>query len=59
MSFAAQARSRCPESPEQHDRVWFCLTCRLLELRLTPVSEVLRDVLADADLTLQVNWKAR
>jgi hypothetical protein len=58
MSFAAQARSLCPESDEHHDRVWFCLTCRMLEQRIQPVSEVLRDVLADADLTLQVNWKA-
>lgn len=34
------------------------MTCRMLEQRIQPVSEVLRDVLADADLTLQVNWKA-
>jgi hypothetical protein len=58
MSFrAAQARSLCPESDEHHDRVWFCMTCKMLERRLTPISEVLRDVLWDSDLSVQFNWK--
>lgn len=39
--YAAQARQMCPETDEHHDRVWFCLTCRGLETRLTPVSEFL------------------
>jgi hypothetical protein len=42
----------CPESDEHHDGVWFCQTCRALESRLTPITEVLKDVLADADLTI-------
>lgn len=50
--FAAQARQMCPESDDHHDRVWFCLTCRALESRLTPITEALKDVLADADLTI-------
>lgn len=32
-------------------------TCRMLEQRLQPVSEVLRDVLGDSDLSVQFNWK--
>jgi transcriptional regulator with XRE-family HTH domain len=53
--YAAAARALCPESDPHHDRVWFCTTCRMLEQRLTPISDLLRGVLADADLT--VTWR--
>lgn len=43
-------RDLCPESDEHHDSV--CLTCRMLR----PVSEVLKDILADADLTMEFKW---
>lgn len=56
--YAAQARELCPESDEYHERVWFCGTCRLLEQRLTPVSDVLADALRDAGLTLTYDWAA-
>jgi hypothetical protein len=52
--FAKRARELCPESDEHHDQVWFCMTCRMLELRLTPVTTLLADVLEDADLTLTI-----
>lgn len=47
--YAAQARQMCPESDEHHDRVWFCLTCRGLETRLTPVSEFLAELLSEEE----------
>lgn len=53
-AFAAQARNLCPESDEHHDRVWFCMTCYALRKRLEPISDVLRDVLHDAQLTLRL-----
>lgn len=37
-----------------HDRVWFCTTCKMLEQRLMPVSEVLASVLEDAGLAITV-----
>lgn len=49
-------RDLCPESDEHHDSVWFCLTCRMIEQRLRPVSEVLKDVLMGADLTVEYEW---
>lgn len=48
--FAAQARALCPES--SHNGRTECPTCKALETRLTPVTDVLRGVLADADLTI-------
>lgn len=51
----AKARELCPESDDHHVRVWFCMTCRGIAQRLQPVSEVVADVLADADLTLTVD----
>lgn len=54
---ATQARQLCPESDEHHDTVWFCMTCKGLESRLTPISEVLHDVLDDAALTIRHHWK--
>lgn len=50
--FAERARELCSESDEHHDRVWFCQTCRMLEQRLTPIADALREVLDDADLTV-------
>ncbi|WP_301119609.1 hypothetical protein [Mycolicibacterium fortuitum] len=52
--FAARARELCSESDEHHDQVWFCTTCRLLEQRLTPISDVLADALKDAALSVTV-----
>lgn len=52
--FAAQARRLCPESAEHHDRVWFCQHCRLLEMRLTPITDVIGDLLDDAGLTITI-----
>ncbi|MCV7255669.1 hypothetical protein H7J86_26240 [Mycobacterium hackensackense] len=50
--FAAQARRLCPESDEHHARVWFCETCRLLEMRLTPITTIMRDLLDDDALRI-------
>ena len=36
--FAAQARALCPET--NHDDLWFCTTCLMLEQRLTPITMV-------------------
>lgn len=49
-------RDLCPESDEHHDSVWFCLTCRMIEQRLRPIAEILKDDLADADLTMEFKW---
>lgn len=51
--YAAAARDLCTEN---HDEVWFCSMCRLLERRLTPIHEIpaFRELLADADLTITV-----
>lgn len=56
-AFAARARELCPESDEHHDRVIFCTTCHLIARRLQPVHETLRDVLDDAGLTIQFDWR--
>lgn len=53
--FAAQARGLCPESVEHHDGVWFCQTCRMIEWRLTPVTELLRTMLDDDVLSVNVH----
>lgn len=55
--FSAQSRELCPESDEHHANVWFCLTCRLIEQRLQPITKALKGVLDDADLTF--NWEGR
>lgn len=57
--FAAQARELCPESDEHHAAVWFCQTCRLLEMRLTPITDVLGDLLKDAELTVTYHREVR
>ena len=55
--WSARARELCPESDEHHERVWFCMTCRTLAFRLQPISEVLADVLADADISITFDWR--
>lgn len=50
--YAADARRLCPESDEHHDHVWFCQTCRLIEMRLTPITDLVGDLLADTDLRI-------
>lgn len=50
-----RARQLCSESDEHHARVWFCMTCKMLEQRLMPISEVLADLLADAEVTVE-SW---
>lgn len=57
--FAAQTRELCPESDEHHEKVWFCLTCKALESRLTPISEALADLLADESLTVTLPASSR
>lgn len=54
--FAEQARALCTELQEHHDTVWFCLSCRLLEQRLTPLSmqPEMVALLKEADLTMRV-----
>lgn len=54
--FARTARSLCTEDHDAPDAPWFCPNCRMLEQRLQPISDVLKDVLADADLTPTINW---
>lgn len=49
-----RARELCSESDEHHARVWFCMTCKMLEQRLMPLSEVLASVLEDAGLAITV-----
>lgn len=56
-AFARQARELCPESDEYHDQVQPCPHCKLLEQRLTPITEALADVLKDADLTVEFRWE--
>lgn len=51
--FLAQARRLCPETDEHHDRVWFCMTCRMFEQRLTPITVLLADLLFDASLIIR------
>jgi len=59
--FAAQARALCPET--NHDDVWFCTTCWMLEQRLTPIHMVpgMAGLLAEFDLssTIGYSWKAQ
>lgn len=55
-SISHQARERCPESDEHHDRVWFCMTCKAIEQRLMPIDEVLAPDLSAADLTIEL-WR--
>lgn len=52
MSFAQQARDLCGD--RHVDGPESCPICRALEIRLQPVTEALRDVLADADLRITV-----
>lgn len=51
-----RARQLCSESDEHHDRVWFCMTCKMLEQRLMPIDAVLASALGDADLTITL-WR--
>ncbi|MCG7592412.1 hypothetical protein [Mycobacterium sp. PSTR-4-N] len=46
-----KARQLCGDQHE--DGPAGCPTCRMYEARLTPITEIARDVLVDADLTLQ------
>ena len=48
-----QARQLCSESDEHHDKVWFCMTCKMLEQRLMPISGALKALLEEADLTVE------
>jgi hypothetical protein len=50
---AQHARLLCPESDDHHIRVPTCAICKAIEQRLTPVTEVLADVLIDANLTVE------
>jgi len=54
--FAARARQLCTETDEHHARVWFCETCHLIERRLTPITDVLGDLLDDPTLRITV-WQ--
>lgn len=42
------ARDLCTEDHFAPDALWFCPTCLVLEQRLQPVGEVMKDVLAEA-----------
>ncbi|WP_234821250.1 hypothetical protein [Mycobacteroides abscessus] len=57
-SISHRARQLCAESEEHHDRVWFCMTCKMLEQRLMPIGEVLADLLADVEVTVE-SWPAK
>lgn len=57
--FAAQARQLCPESEEHHAKVWCCETCSLLEMRLTPVTHLIGDLLEDVDLHVTYHREVR
>lgn len=50
-----RARQLCSESDEHHERVWFCMTCKMLEQRLMPISDVLASVLEDAGPAITVS----
>ncbi|SHX32226.1 Uncharacterised protein [Mycobacteroides abscessus subsp. bolletii] len=50
-AISRQARELCSESDEHHDRVWFCMTCKALELRLASVSEFVKGI---TDLSVTV-----
>lgn len=49
-----QARLMCDR---QHAAMSACESCAALERRLMPVTEVLADVLHDADLKLEFRWE--
>ncbi|RIT58862.1 hypothetical protein D2E90_20780 [Mycobacteroides abscessus] len=52
-----RARQLRSESDEHHARVWFCMTCKMLEHRLMPVTDVLAALLNDAGLSITVRLR--
>ncbi|OHT87131.1 hypothetical protein BKG68_12600 [Mycobacteroides saopaulense] len=55
-AIAARARELCSESEEHHAKTWFCMTCKLLEQRLTPTYDVLAPLLNDVGAVHLTRW---